>query len=467
MDRDDKTGRDAALSEAGQLRHGEFDDTGAALERFFNAGRQAYEKQCEEWQRTASRFNLFKVINFRDRELLHSRLLTFLLDPQEHHDRGDRFLRSFLKAIRDHDRGQPSLRSFLEAMLHSTTPLDSVSVKKEGPVEHGRVDIVISWPGERKRIFIENKVNAREGEEQIARYQKSLRGFDGVVVFLTPDGREPKTKQADGAPVVSLSYHELARRLQEGDEKLPARLLETIRMYAEICDELAGEATVNSQQMREFLLSGSKDDLRVAFAIAEELPELKVVILKEFWERVRADIEQRLRANSRNDRWKVLLSPEIDRGDKSHLSIVPAAAVSEMGEDDPCVGTFSVRAECLAGCPEYPCCFGICRGTGLQPSDPRDPRDKKLSDRLQGDGYETDDSAAKHQWWSGSRYFRDESLPAFRKDDPETLALVCSDNQNNDHPAAKQVAKLLWDLFEKCRPDLEDLNSSYPYALTR
>jgi hypothetical protein len=87
--------------------------------------------------------------------------------------------------------------------------------------EREGIDLAIEASTTREQyvLAIENKVDA-EGESEGARYQKLLatryRGWQRLVVFLTPDGR-PASSGEEGptsVSVVSLSYLELARALR-------------------------------------------------------------------------------------------------------------------------------------------------------------------------------------------------------------------------------------------------------------
>lgn len=85
------------------------------------------------------------------------------------------------------------------------------------------IDLLLQIRGEGGQVVIgiENKIDAREGEKQVERYQEKLaREYPdaaALLVFLTPDGREPESaaERAD-VPCVPLAYGELARMLGEG-----------------------------------------------------------------------------------------------------------------------------------------------------------------------------------------------------------------------------------------------------------
>ena len=69
-------------------------------------------------------------------------------------------------------------------------------------------------------VGIEKKIDATEGERQIARYQDAPRrtypGWVAVVVFLTPTGREPSTADPHSpVPAVALGYEAVLDVVEE------------------------------------------------------------------------------------------------------------------------------------------------------------------------------------------------------------------------------------------------------------
>lgn len=131
----------------------------------------------------ARRFNIFEAVSMVRQEIRHSRFLAFLLDPSESHGLGDRFLRAFLLAAA---KSHPSLEvSRLELTL---TDCSAALVY----CERDHFDITVQIPELRLLFVIENKVDASEGVNQLAKYratvQSRYKGYRFMGVFLTPDG---------------------------------------------------------------------------------------------------------------------------------------------------------------------------------------------------------------------------------------------------------------------------------------
>ncbi len=148
-------------------------------------------------------------------EVRHSRVLAELLDPGRHSGAGG-LLRFLLREVsvrlgdgpcEDDRGGSGGIPAALGRIAGA--PFGRISVRRESMF----IDVVleVSGPGGGVVIGIENKVDAGEQPEQIARYQATLaRAYPGraaAVVFLTPTGRAPATAVADSpVPAVALGY---------------------------------------------------------------------------------------------------------------------------------------------------------------------------------------------------------------------------------------------------------------------
>jgi hypothetical protein len=124
--------------------------------------------------------NIWKVANLGLDEVRHCRVLKWLLDPNESHCQGVRFLRCLFEAMGEEWTDEP----------------DTISVRREVLSEgDSRFDIVI----ESRSFFacIEAKIQAPESKEQLVRYldrvTKQTRGRRFIGRLLTVDrvSREP------------------------------------------------------------------------------------------------------------------------------------------------------------------------------------------------------------------------------------------------------------------------------------
>jgi hypothetical protein len=132
-------------------------------------------------RQVASSFTVFRF--FETNENLLSDMLTFLLDPRETHGQQTLFLNLFARRLnREVGDAAGNIKVAREAVTYSILKY------------RRRIDVLVNSPN--LVIAIENKVDAEEQEEQLHDYYGHLRQTcrkDYCLVFLTPDGRWPKS----------------------------------------------------------------------------------------------------------------------------------------------------------------------------------------------------------------------------------------------------------------------------------
>ena len=137
----------------------------AALERF------AQDPDLAELERVLSEFNLFTVMGQERRELTHSNILAWLLDPQGNHGLGDGFLNRFLHLTGIEMPDLAAAKVFRERY---------------------RTDILLIDEQSRFLCVIENKIDSGEHGEQLTCYRKILESiypdFIRHYLFLSPKG---------------------------------------------------------------------------------------------------------------------------------------------------------------------------------------------------------------------------------------------------------------------------------------
>ncbi len=132
-------------------------------------------------------FSLFSVLGLRcDDELLHSRVLAWLLDRRREHGRDSLFFQAFLKAA---------------GIVLPSSAISTYRVQLEWAREESRID-VSAYQKEEFVVFIENKTLSDEGDEQLHREESDMERLANALrvprarqflVFLTPHGRPPET----------------------------------------------------------------------------------------------------------------------------------------------------------------------------------------------------------------------------------------------------------------------------------
>lgn len=245
----------------------------------------ARDPRLERLKAPLSSLSLFRACGIEGNEVLHSRLLATLLDPR-HHSGAEAMLRDLLVKVIDEGDLEPEFERRLGEVARE--PWRDVVVR----VEHHFIDVVveISLKGRAVVVGIENKIYAGEQERQIARYQEALTrvypGWEDVIVFLTPSGREPDTADpANPVPVIAASYGVIlevveAARLRSQNGSRDERVL------TEVADHLR-EDIVGDPEVKAIVRELWKDHRR-AMSLAvryqprmSDIRDLYVSMLKE------------------------------------------------------------------------------------------------------------------------------------------------------------------------------------------
>ncbi|MBL7954578.1 MAG: PD-(D/E)XK nuclease family protein [Flavobacteriales bacterium] len=145
-------------------------------------------------ERTIGRFNVFDVLRSSDHELRHSNMLAWLLDPTENHGFGELFLRRWMMLVL-HDADRPEV---IDPVMVDTKPFKQVRVVREWSRLDVLVEITLAndlqWV-----IGIENKVNSRQGNDQLLKYRAEVEreypDAKRVLLFLTRHAEQPNDKE--------------------------------------------------------------------------------------------------------------------------------------------------------------------------------------------------------------------------------------------------------------------------------
>jgi hypothetical protein len=285
-------------------------------------------------------------------------------------------------------------------------------------------------------------VDASEGEGQIARYQAWLRkqrqptNGQHLLVFLTPEGRKPQTGNPDDVRCVS--YRQPEDWVSSLLPELPERLRTVLIQYRENCHIIGGDRRYSmsmDDELRKFLTEPSSLD--TALEVAEAVETIRLEIFEQFWGQVKAQLSAKLKCHGYQRQWKV------------HGDFVASCPYLGIYWNHHNWKFFAVAFESLTG-TSYPAYYGIWRGKKIQA--------RALAAQLRG-AFVTDED----DWWVGWQYLHELGLPEFRITKKEDVLKLSEDNSNPDHPLADQLASLLWDLFDRHRKELEDLNENHPY----
>lgn len=187
------------------------------------------DREFETLEDQLAEFNLFDILKIEHKELQHSALLAWLLNPRGSHGLGNYFLRRFLSE---------AAREYARRNTASITPLtvDRWELHDvEVVTERDHIDILVIARSDKFVCLIENKIKADEAKGQLCRYlEKVKRQYEGqpFPIFLTPDGREPEDNRA-AEKYVPLSYGDIERLISQTLDTRDSTLSDKVRGFLE------------------------------------------------------------------------------------------------------------------------------------------------------------------------------------------------------------------------------------------
>ncbi|MEP9316042.1 PD-(D/E)XK nuclease family protein [Pseudomonas sp. LABIM340] len=173
-------------------------------------------------------FDLFKVMDVRSKELIHSNILAALMSEGEPHGLGSVFLDAFVSSLGElRCMGTPLARDVLDSAA-------GAKAKISRELEH--IDLLIEFPLRKLVIAVENKIWAAEQPEQIKRYQRTLcdryPGYERALVYLTPLGKQPDTADpSSSVPVYCMPYGCVARQLRQSKSSATVQAAQFIEQF--------------------------------------------------------------------------------------------------------------------------------------------------------------------------------------------------------------------------------------------
>jgi hypothetical protein len=228
-------------------------------------------------------FNLFRITKIERSEVnTHSAMIAELLDPKGTHGQGTRFLQLMLSKM---------------GVQHSGS-LSEVSVRKEQsfPYGKGRVDIAIHLRD--LLILIENKIDARDGVEQLKNYAEigEASGKRWQLWYLTKTGRDASVDSHCGKAYQPISYSEhildWLDQCVTHSADTPA-LQQALIQYRNLVRKITGKSMDHSTREALIALLSTSNDFKAADAIAEALPFAKGAMLFRFFQNIQAGLNDK------------------------------------------------------------------------------------------------------------------------------------------------------------------------------
>lgn len=392
-----------------------------------------------EIQEKAPYFNVFKALGVTRKEVIQSRFLAYILSPLEDHNQGAKILNVLLKLLRIQIVSEENYKKIIVSTEHPFADDDGNS---------GRMDIVIRFPKE-WIVVIENKIDANECVEQLARYRKWLDKQMSYVeeskrlIFLTPTGHESVTGKIGSYS--QMSYIELANIFENIIKVIKQPSVRTvIGQYITTCHSIGGVNMIKQDNELQSLIKNPTNIL-AALEIEQQVAILRKNIASEFIKNI-ALILQKEKINPAgeiNNKWKALPVP----GSGGNANVEIRTAGHNNKPNYRVVGEYIFAPEGGKGwCGWY-------RPSWIDPKLVQEHETAPLSMEMIANY-----SGRPEGWWIGSNALRG-GLLGYVLSDTNDIVNCLNDNQNDHHPLAREIAEELWTMFDTYREKIEGLDS--------
>ena len=230
-------------------------------------------------------FNIFSVLNLDSKEnVLHSKLLTELLDTNGSHGYKDMFLKLFIAFLKNEICGEFEFNA-LNSRAKTEKSIGKVDlINKTG----GRIDISIH--DSLYEIIIENKIYTGEQENQIERYCNYAKSNNAKVFYLTLHGEEPKSggeKYQLNRDYFKLSYsNDIIKWLELCKKEVVDSpiIRETIKQYIILLKKITGQ--LNNDNMNTEVKIEILNNYEAAKQIKNSFEDINQDIM-EFWKKIK------------------------------------------------------------------------------------------------------------------------------------------------------------------------------------
>ena len=157
------------------------------------------EQLLDELLRMSNEFNVFDVMHNARHEIRHSKVLAWLLNPNESHNAGRVFYDLFARRVYDITQSPE--------FLIATYLGEEAEIRVDTEIMN--IDILVTVPSEKIAIAIENKTGSKEHDAQLIRYRNTLEtiykdgeGWQRFYFYLTPAG-DPSTDDPENWSPIS------------------------------------------------------------------------------------------------------------------------------------------------------------------------------------------------------------------------------------------------------------------------
>lgn len=196
-------------------------------------------------------FNVFDVLRNADYEIRHSNVLAWLLDPNENHGIGDKFLRKFIRHLNE----QADKQRIERVRVPSAREMSDVGVERETLY----VDILIVFRSARLLLAVENKTveRTRDHYAQAKGYETELRDEYGTYVIrsiLLTASREGDAREREVIHVSWMDIHAIIKKLHDNNAFGADRDVRAfIRQYLDVIGRIVRQPGAGTDYLKTLL----------------------------------------------------------------------------------------------------------------------------------------------------------------------------------------------------------------------
>lgn len=279
-------------------------------------GQLRIEKQCSQ-KANAPNHNLIRFLTprygiARSETGMHTPFLRDLLNPFGTHGQGTLFLRGFISMLAARERCQCC------QCPHRTIDFDPKTIPDfpepddwiVGP--HGSIDIAVFGRSAGVLLFIENKIDHKEEDDQLKRYRQQLDSEEKdykhkFLVFLAPrnwvhgirDTHCPKS----GSPDFHITYEDhILKWLRDlNSDDLPQKVRANLQQYCEVIAMLSNREPI-MENLELIKLLAKWENFRCAAEIGNSIDSVRDYLGRTFWNGVHESLKS---ACGQIDGWRV------------------------------------------------------------------------------------------------------------------------------------------------------------------
>lgn len=287
--------------------------------------------------------NIFSILKVENREIRHSNLLAWLLNPKENHNLGNTFLSKFIETfVKLHIKENNAVKLLL-------MNYDNFKIRREWKY----IDLLLLNEEEKVAFVVENKINTKEHDNQLSRYyetaEEDFRGYDIYYIFLTLDGSDPEEMKDVWHP---MSYEDVLYILEDilSKDALNDDVKMIINNYKEIVRSLI---EMENPQVKELCMQIYEKHKKAIDLIFENIPSGENMFLTDLSNWIKYEWSNKLVfKNINNHKWFEFTTTTMDEllpnlnGKNAYKYFISV-------EGNTCKLAFELQYEGLVNTPTY------------------------------------------------------------------------------------------------------------------